>query len=425
MPNENRMIIEQELSEFHAIIAASANLAEFAQSVLNHFTQLTDTDSAALFLRESESDNLKRVAATSDNPLLPMPNTRVGEIVFHDDQVLLPFSFEDKQVGVMILKQANRKRIIEKHFIITEACLLAGLKFHILILTETLNRQRRVINEHLLTYQTSSEGKITEISQALVNQLGLQEEDLIGKSMNQLFPDAHQTQETWDGDDEEKVCVFKTNDGKTVWIKSSEIPTFNFLGEFSGHIYLQEDVTDYQRIKEMSIRDDMTGLYNRRFFNQMFTKEIDQAKRHDIFVGFILIDVDNFKKYNDTYGHQEGDCVLINVAKTLQTCFKRKGDYVFRIGGEEFGVICSVTDPKDIESLANIARTAVEGLQIPHTGNPSKVVTLSAGVVTVSKENPLDDNELYKMADMALYEAKTNGRNQVKVAGHTHDIELF
>lgn len=421
MSNDNRLKLEQDLSTFHSLVAETEDFAEFSLSTLNYFISITAASQGNLYLRENESLELKLVSSSHQSSFDAMPNTQVGEIVFFGDQVLLPFLYQKTEIGAIIVKGADRKRIVEKHFEITEACLLAGLKFNSLILVETLARKMRVINEHLLTYQTSSEGKITGISTALTKQLGYEPEEIIGKSMEQLFPEAVQS----DPENEDKICAFKTQEGETVWIKSSEIPTFNFLGEFTGNLYLQEDITDYKRIKEMSIRDDMTGLYNRRYFNQVFAQCIDQAHRYDIHNGFALLDVDNFKKYNDTYGHQEGDQVLKSVASTLQKCFKRKGDYVFRIGGEEFGILCTVTEEKDVEILVNIAREAIASLEIPHTGNPAKKVTISAGVITFSKSTLLDENELYKMADVALYEAKSNGRNQVRIAGNTNDIELF
>jgi len=131
------------------------------------------------------------------------------------------------------------------------------------------------------------------------------------------------------------------------------------------------------------------------------------------------------KRYNDTYGHQAGDIALNKVAQTIKHCYKRQGDFVFRLGGEEFGVVCNVTHTQDAEVLANIAREAIETLQIEHTGNPYKVMTISSGVITLTEDHPMDSNKLYKLADLALYEAKDHGRNRVHVSGSGDNIELF
>lgn len=418
--------LEKHLTHFQTLISNSHSVAEFCQKTVDYLIELLQADSGKIYLKENDSHRL--LYQSDDSPLHSMPNTKVGEVVFYDNQVLIPFSFNGQLEGVIIMVTHDKKPVVANHFELTEICILTGLKLHAQILEENILRKMRVINEHVLSYETSETGHITDISTALAHQLGYDEVDLIGQPAQQVFKhvDDSEEDEPQSPSIEYQQLHLKNRDGDPIWMKSSSFPNYNLLGEQEGQVFLQEDITDLKRIQEMSIRDELTCLYNRRFFNQIFPREINNAQRHGLHVAFSLIDIDNFKKYNDTYGHQEGDDVLRQVAATIEKCYKRQGDFVFRLGGEEFGVVCTVTQKEDAETLANLAREAIEGLQIDHTGNhPAKVVTISTGVTTITQGNVLDANELYKMADVALYDAKESGRNQVRIAGQSDDIELF
>ena len=127
----------------------------------------------------------------------------------------------------------------------------------------------------------------------------------------------------------------------------------------------------------------------------------------------MMLDVDFFKQYNDTYGHLEGDKALIYVAKCLLSIFKRPGDFVFRLGGEEFGVFLTDTDAQESEALADKICHSLEDQEIPHEKNQaSKYLTISIGVVSCVGDETLDEEDLLKQADKKLYEAKESGRNR-------------
>lgn len=170
-------------------------------------------------------------------------------------------------------------------------------------------------------------------------------------------------------------------------------------------------------LEVLSSTDGLTGLYNRRYFNDVAPREINKAKEGKKIVAFTILDVDNFKSYNDTYGHQEGDNVLIEIAKSLQKTFQRSGDFIFRIGGEEFGVICSAKSVDDIKTLFENARKNIEALQIEHSLNlPYKVITASFGLSISDLESSiaiLDIDKIYKEADDLLYLAKESGKNTI------------
>ena len=132
---------------------------------------------------------------------------------------------------------------------------------------------------------------------------------------------------------------------------------------------------------------------------------------------FLLLDIDNFKKYNDTYGHQAGDKVLISIAQSLKSTFKRSDDTIFRLGGEEFGILINSKTIDKVMALAELTRANIESLQINHKNNfPSRVITASFGISIISSKYDKDLHHLdslYKNADVALYKAKKNGRNRI------------
>ena len=130
----------------------------------------------------------------------------------------------------------------------------------------------------------------------------------------------------------------------------------------------------------------------------------------------IIIDIDYFKQYNDTYGHPVGDKTLIRVAKALKRSLKRPTDMAFRIGGEEFAIICSDMKKTIAYTFADKLRLAIGTLNIEHkTSGVEDHLTVSIGVCTVPKHYLTDAEQIYRHADNALYEAKLNGRNLVVV----------
>ena len=159
--------------------------------------------------------------------------------------------------------------------------------------------------------------------------------------------------------------------------------------------------------------DGLTGLWNRRYFDQRLEQEISEAKRHKRVLTLALCDVDRFKRLNDQFGHPFGDMVLEKVAQILSG--GRTSDIVCRYGGEEFGLIFSSTNIERGCEVAERLRVAIEEAAWP--GNPDLVVTASFGVCdTECLDGDLTPEAMLKAADMALYKAKQNGRNCVKAA---------
>lgn len=163
----------------------------------------------------------------------------------------------------------------------------------------------------------------------------------------------------------------------------------------------------------IATQDGLTGLYNRMAFFQQFERLVRQAAREHQAVGVVLIDIDHFKRYNDRYGHLEGDLCLRSVAQALAGEFRRPLDTLGRYGGEEFIGIFHDIKPQDVRALAEQLRAAVQALKLVNEDSPEGRVTASIGAVALV---PRDDEslvDLIKRADTALYEAKERGRNRV------------
>ncbi len=168
-----------------------------------------------------------------------------------------------------------------------------------------------------------------------------------------------------------------------------------------------------KKLETVSYTDSLTTLHNRRYFNLVYEREIKRAKRTHSHITFMMLDIDYFKQYNDTYGHIEGDYALKSVAKVLKDTLQRAGDFIFRLGGEEFGVLLTQTDFQNSAMLAQSLCTAVKDRNIKHeTSKASEFLTISIGVVSCIADDALDENILISHADKMLYMAKEGGRNR-------------
>ena len=165
----------------------------------------------------------------------------------------------------------------------------------------------------------------------------------------------------------------------------------------------------------MSITDELSGLFNRRHFNAELPKAIERAGKDGGSFGFFVMDVDNFKKYNDTYGHKMGDDVIKAVGRVLRELVCADGDTPFRLGGEEFGAIVAAGSKEELYNITNAVRESLKALCIEHSKNTaSPYITASFGTFFVDKI--ADADTVYIAADEALYRAKEGGRNRVEMA---------
>jgi len=167
-------------------------------------------------------------------------------------------------------------------------------------------------------------------------------------------------------------------------------------------------------LEQQSLLDGLTGIANRRHFDETFEKEWRRALRSGDTLSLVFLDIDFFKKYNDYYGHLAGDDCLRQVGNALKKSLQRAGDLVARYGGEEFVVILPSTPQMEALKVAEKVRRHIEGLKVSHLrSDVSEYVTVSVGVATITPAIHINPVLLIEQADNALYQAKSRGRNRV------------
>ncbi|PLY07188.1 MAG: hypothetical protein C0625_06115 [Arcobacter sp.] len=288
---------------------------------------------------------------------------------------------------------------------------------------KNLDEQMKIVDEHVYLSTTDKNGKILNISQAYLDLLGYKKEDLVGKTHAILKPtDTDKTiyedlwatilsKKIWQGE----ISNLKKN-GEKFEAKVLIKPNFDDKGKISTFTSYIQDITYQKEVEKLSVTDELTKLFNRREFNRVLDTYISQSKRYKYPFSMIIFDIDFFKQYNDTYGHQMGDEALKNVAKEITFVLKRSTDLGFRIGGEEFSILFSTKSLADSKKFAEKIRKRIEALNIEHKNSAiSKYLTISIGLFYSEDISTLNKDEIFDVTDKALYKAKQAGRNQISV----------
>jgi diguanylate cyclase (GGDEF)-like protein len=187
------------------------------------------------------------------------------------------------------------------------------------------------------------------------------------------------------------------------------------------NIALQELESANHELAEKNTIDDLSGLYNRRHYDQKILAEYRRSKRNLTPLSLVIIDIDHFKRVNDDYGHQMGDHCIASVGRYIKQCLRRSSDLGFRYGGEEFCLLLPETDSAGAQALAEELRLAISNELITHQQQQLSL-TISCGVSTYQQQKEIDPESLFAAADKALYKAKHNGRNQTQIESPTESL---
>ncbi len=280
-----------------------------------------------------------------------------------------------------------------------------------------------LIDKNIITSSTNLNGMIIYISEAFCKISGYTKDELLGQNHSivrhpdmpkELYEDLWQhllNDQEWTGE-----IKNRKKDGGYYWVKANISPTYDLYGNKIGYTAIRQDITDKKLVEKISITDGLTDIYNRRHFDTIFPKMLQNSKRSKEYISFLIMDVDHFKQYNDTYGHQMGDKVLIAIAKTLKSSLKREDDFCFRLGGEEFGVVFNTDNKEEALYYSNQIKNNIEEMHIEHANNSaSDYVTASMRLICLRRDEVENEDLIYKEADALLYKAKEQGRNTVVI----------
>lgn len=277
------------------------------------------------------------------------------------------------------------------------------------------------------------DGRRLYVSPSMVEILGLAEHEVLDLNwINHVHPDDiaifDALKKSMRNGDERiaALCRLGRADGTWVWFEARLRLVRDSLGEPLEYISNARDVTAQKEAEQaladamralsvLATTDALTGIANRRRFDETLHREWRRAMRSGEPVALLMIDADNFKHYNDVYGHHEGDACLRAIAMVLTAHTRRPNDFAARYGGEEFVLILPATDGSGAFEIASRVVDAVQALGLPHVHNPGRVVTVSVGVAAMTPQRDSPMSVLIEAADDAMYQAKRGGRNRAEL----------
>ncbi len=279
-------------------------------------------------------------------------------------------------------------------------------------------RRQSLIDEHVLMAILNEKGEVVDVSQALSQFFSMSKEALLMNASHFLLSDNKQDRlleknilntvrqgKQWRGE-----VAFKNAYSNELWADCSVIPDCDEDQNIVGYSYVLHDLTN----KKLANFDKLTGLLNRRSYDEVLTSQLNLAVRNKYTITLAVLDIDFFKRFNDLYGHPEGDIALRKLGELLTRNMQRANDFVFRIGGEEFALIVSGLDEEKVEQYLNSLREAVKELKIANKNSSvGDYLSVSIGAV-ILEQGYITEQKFYKAADKALYQAKTE-RDKVVV----------
>lgn len=308
-------------------------------------------------------------------------------------------------------------------------------------LAKELNGYLQAVGQYALVSVADIDGNITDANDKFCQVSGYSREELLGQNHRIVNSGVHQKEffemmwssiasgNDWHGE----VCN-RAKNGELYWVDSAIVPIKNDAGKIEEYVSVRVDITqrkNYElgieqinaelseanmKLESLSHVDALTGIANRRHFDENLANYINTMSRADSPLTLIMCDLDYLKRYNDYYGHQSGDECLVKIAKVIATNCARAGDIVARYAGDRFAIILPNITRETAMRMAECMRTEVESLALEHCEVPEpKVLTMSIGVVTQNPAKNGAAEEVIEKAEKALSHAKELGRNRVEI----------
>jgi len=382
--------------EIHALYSELINWKQIRQKVIQ-LTLAGKHKEAAKITKFEGAEHVKKLTVATDK--------------------LLAFA-EDKANGFYLLSETNASHAYTILSVLLIIMTLFSSAIALMVILSSKRAERKIkkqlhlIDQNIMMATLNLDGEIEEITNKFARYIHIEKSHLLGQSAHFFLGDdtsrfdeimnTIKSGKVWEG---EIQRVTKGHAPQHFY--SSIIPAYNAELKIISFTNIIHDISDKKALEVLSITDKLTGLFNRRHFDTMLAKELAITRRKNSYLALVIIDIDYFKKYNDTYGHPAGDKVLTLISKTLSNFMKRPNDYLFRLGGEEFGIIFNVENRKNSMQFLQTLKKEIETLKIPHCQNEvSDFVTISLGAKFIKGDEITSEESLYQEADEALYKAK-------------------
>ncbi len=352
----------------------------------------------------------------------------LDSVIPNDDKLTIFYEPNENELIKIIENERNYIQIVSMivlglsiflAFILSIIPNLLNDKLH--KLKDTLEKKIRVIDEYVNLCVTDKKGVIIDVSKSYCTLTGYTRAELIGKRHNILRYEKTENRiykELWETINNKKIWEGEiTNvkkDGEIFNTKILITPELDENQNIVNFIAYSQDISYQKKIELISVTDELTKLYNKREFNNIFTRSVENAKRFNNPYTMLMIDIDFFKQYNDSYGHLKGDYALESVAKAMKKCCTRSTDISFRLGGEEFGLIYIASNQKEALVFAKKIQDEIHNLKIEHKSSKvSSYLTVSIGLFFSENIRDFSKDDIYQRCDDALYFAKKAGRNNI------------
>jgi len=369
-----------------------------------------------------------------DNLLVSMMDTK--------GQLLGIISVDDSKSGLIPTKETVRPLEIFAN-LISEIIQRRSLVHKIKISEEKYRELIRNIKVGI--FRATPEGELLEINPTALEIFGYKQgEEFLKRKINDLFQDPDQIENfikeiEREGLVKSKEFLLTKKDGAYFWASLTCTAVDDAEGHMLYYDTVIEDITDRKqledKVKRLSVTDELTGLYNRRYYNEHMPGEIRTAEKWRSTLSIIMVDIDDFKSYNDTYQHLKGDEVLVEAAQVISQNIRKETDWASRFGGDEYAIVLPGADINEATSVAERIRKAFEEIKFRPEGTVVQK-TLSIGVAYCfykdfvfkppaagpTKEYARVATQLTKLADRAMYEAKESGKNKVIVAKDSIEV---